>query len=198
MYPILFRFWQWGRERPVFSCILAAAVAAFILLLPFFLGCAAPGTYVLFAQNAKSDADMGRAITLRLPLEDQPVGATVFCESKTFLVRATKLDDARVRVRDPDGEERELELPGGAPVGLVTFWPEGQAAICGIGVQSPDGTEAYVMWRGFSLFLRRTGPATARYRIAEDVMDLHYPLTAEDRALLRKRSVPAEVADLLY
>jgi len=200
MYQIFFRFYQWGRERPVQSCLLAVLIVAFLFLLPFFLsGCATPGTYVLFAQNAKSDADMGRAITLRLPFENQPVGATIFCESKTFLVRATKLDDTHVRVRDPDGEERDLELPGdGAPVGLVTFWPEGAAGICGIAVQSPVGTEAYVMWRDFTLFMKRTGLAQARYRISDDVLDLHYPLTAEDKALLRKRSVPMEVADLLY
>jgi len=200
MYPVFFRFYQWGRERPVLSCLFVVLVAAFLLFLPFFLsGCAKPGTYVLFAQNAKTDVDMGRAITLRLPFENQPVGASIFCESKTFLVRATKLDESHVRVRDPDGEERDLELPGdGAPVGLVTYWPEGMAGICGIAVQAPVGTEAYVMWRDFTLFMKRTGLAQARYRIADDVLDLHYPLTAEDKVLLRKRSVPVEIANLLY
>lgn len=199
MYIVFCRLYEWGRERPILSCLFVVLIAAFLLLLSYLLsGCATPGTYVLFAQNAKTDADMGRAITLRLPFENQPVGATIFCESKTFLVRATKLDDTHVRVRDPDGEERELELPGDAPVGLVTFWPEGAAATCGIAVQAPVGTEAYIMWRDFTLFMKRTGIAQARYRIADDVLDLRYPLAPEDRALLRKRSVPAEVANLLY
>ncbi|MBI5654398.1 hypothetical protein HZC53_01960 [Candidatus Uhrbacteria bacterium] len=192
--------YDWGSKHPVLSVLFLVAIATWLLLLPFFLlGCATPNTYVLPAQSAKTDADFERVITLRLPFENQPTGAAIACESKDYRIFAIKIDDYRVHVREHDGEERDLEMPGdGSPRGLVTVWPDGGATKCGLANLTPVGTEAYVMWREFTLFMKRTGIAQARYRIAGDVLDLHFPLTPEDRTLLRKRSVPSEIADLLY
>lgn len=200
MYFTILRIYDWFLKRPVIGFLFLGAFVAWLLLLPFFLsGCAVPNTYVLPAQSAKTDADFERVITLRLPFENQPAGSAIFCESKDYRIFAVKIDDFHVHVREHDGEERDLEMPGdGSPRGLVTVWPDGGATKCGLADLTPVGTEAYVMWRDFTLFMKRTGIAQARYRIAGDVLDLHFPLTSEDRALLRKRSVPSEIADLLY
>ena len=163
--------------------------------------CYKTGTYVLFAQNAKYDADMAHAITLRLPFQNQPDGAMIFCSSQSTQVYARRLDDSHVRVRDPDGEERTLELPNDeSPIGLVTYWPEKSARFCGIAPSSPIGTHAYVMWGEFVLYLKRTGVNEMSYGVGirEDVLNLSYPLTPADRALLHRNAVPAEVADRMY
>ena len=167
----------------------------------FTLACAKTGTYVLFAQNAKSDADMAHAITIRLPFQNQPDGATIFCSSPSALVYARRLDNSHVSVRDPDGEERDLELPNDeSPLGRVTYWPEKTARACGIAPPSPVGTHAYVMWGEFVLYLKRSGVNEMSYGVGirEEDLRLSYPLTPQDRAFLHKHAVPAEVADLMY
>jgi len=103
-------------------------------------------------------------------------------------------------VRDIDGEERDLEMPNDeSPRGLGTIWPEKTARTCGIAPPSPIGSFAIVMWGEFVLFMKRTEQGmTYEVGLSDNVMDLHYPLTPEDRALLHKNAVPSEVANLLY
>lgn len=196
------RIYDWGSKHPVLSVLLVIGFAIWLLLLPFFLsGCAKPGTYVLFAQNAKHDADMAHAITLRLPLMNQPEGAMIFCRSPSTMVFAKRIDDYNVRVRDPDGEERQLKMPKDeSPVGLVTYWPEKSAQTCGIAPPSPVGTTAMLMWGEIVLFMKRTGQSEMSYEVGirEATLRLHYPLTPEDRVLLHKNAVPSEIANILY
>jgi len=202
MDAILFRLRQWFCSR-FFVCLASALAAVGVVLFfsVFLCSCAKTGTYVLFAQNAKHDSDMAHAITIRLPFQNQPDGAMIFCFSPSTQVYAKRLDDSHVHVRDPDGEERDLELPNDeSPVGLVTYWPEKSAQTCGIAPPSPVGTHAYIMWGEFVLYMRRSGQDEMSYGIGlrEDILRLHYPLTPADRALLHKYAVPDEVANRLY
>ncbi|MFA4954107.1 MAG: hypothetical protein WC641_02250 [Patescibacteria group bacterium] len=163
------------------------------------LGCVRePNVYVLFAQKAQTAADLRHAITLRLPLVNQPVGAAIVCASPSMRVSAAKINEARVRVRDYDGEVRVLDLDGdGYPAGLVTQWPEGTAYNCGIASDSPIGSGAYFMWGEFTLFMVRVSEHAMKFRINEDSLMLNYPLAPGDRVALRKYSVPLEIERLL-
>lgn len=177
-------------KHPYLFCLIATLI---------LMGCGTPNAYVLFAQNAKSDDAMVHAINVRLPVERTPVGSKIFCGSKSTYVFAQKTDRLRLNVRDPDGEEREVDLPGdGIPLGQVTYWPEGQAVRCGLEPTSPLGANAYIMWGEFTIFFERMSHNTMRYWIGDGTMVLSYPLNEADRLKLRKHSVPAEIADLLY
>jgi len=172
-----------------------------ITVLAFWLmQCGRPSTYVLFAGNAKDDTAMRNAITLRLPLEGQPQGAMIFCETGQARVLAMRVDNSHVRVRETDGEERMLETPNdGFPVGLVTFWPNGKAEHCGIAPPAPVGTSAYILWGEFTLYMQKVEPNIIKYRagLEGDSMSLPFPLTPDARATLYKHAVPKEVVDLL-
>ncbi|MFA5185075.1 MAG: hypothetical protein WC551_01160 [Patescibacteria group bacterium] len=215
MYAALCRIQDLGRKHPVLSVVFIIIFAVWLLLLPFFLsGCVARRTYVLPAQSAKTDVDFEQVVTLRLPLVNQPDGAMIFCTSSdaasrisqglmvyALMVYAKKLDDSHVRVRDIDGEERNLEMPNDeSPRGLGTVWPEKTARTCGIAPTSPIGSYAMVMWAEFTLFMKRTGPSEVSYTVglADSTLRLHYPLTPPDRALLHKNAVPYEIVNLLF
>jgi|GEM_PF-1343729 len=183
-------------------CALASVILPLIIiswLLVTQNGCATPGTYVLFAQNAREDKDMASAITLRLPFENQPNGAAIGCSSANMKVAAIKTDDTHIHVMDPDGQERDLEMPSaGTPVGLVTFWQDGKAQSCGLLPNAPFGTTAYIMWGEFTLFMKRVSPGKMQYLVGEDSFVLNDPLTPGDRFNLNaKHTVPKEIASIL-
>jgi hypothetical protein len=163
------------------------------------LACAKPGTYVLFAANARDDRDMEKTPTLRLPMDsDQPPGAMIFCEAGKMRVEARKLDGLHVAVRDPDGLERTLETPGdGAPVGLITFWPDGAANRCGLASETPVNSLAFVLWGEFFLVMKRIEPDKMFYRLGEKTLVLGFPLSEADRKTLADNAVPERIANLL-
>jgi hypothetical protein len=163
------------------------------------LGCGKAPTYILFAGNARDDNDVERVPSLRLPFTGQPDGARIFCEGDGTHVWALKIDDGKIRVRDPDGLERVLDLPGdGAPVGLVTFWPQGTARHCGIAPDSPVGTYAFWMWRQLLIRMRKLGEGKMLYVLGEAELVLNEPLKGEDRRLLLEETVPDRLVSTMY
>jgi len=170
-------------------CLIAALLA----------GCGAPNTYVIFAQNFSDDEALNHAISIRLPLENQPAGAMISCEAGKIRVSAIRLDQSRVRIHDFDGKEWVYEAPDDAlPVGLITKWPAGSAEKCGIDPLAPVGTQAYFLWGRRYVFLQRVALNQLRVRVDEDSADLSFPLAERDRAKLRKLSVPEQIVRIMY
>lgn len=158
-------------------------------------------TFVLFAADAREDDDMARVPTVRLPLRNQSPGATIFCQSGSARVSATRYDDVRVKLRTFDGSEEVVEVPDddGMPAGLTTRWPNGAVAErCGLDPSSPIGSYAYVRWGAVTIRFERTDPEFLTYGTGEGYLRLRFPLTDADRAVLHRRAVPAEVVRLLY
>ncbi len=170
-----------------------------------FLGCLAvacayPKTYVIPAQTARNCDEIEHVISLRFSLETAPVGIRLFCRTDAQAVYAEKLSRSQVKIQYSDGKEATLDLPSGdaSPAGMATHWREGQAKICGMSESSPIGAAAYVLWGEFTLFFRRVGPDKMVYINRAESFTLNYPLTPEDRLELHKKSVPLEIANLLY
>ncbi len=158
-------------------------------------------TFVLFAADAREDKDMARVPTVRLPLWNQPPGATIFCQVGSVRVSATRYDDTRVKLRKLDGSEEVVEVPDddGMPAGLTTHWPNGVVADrCGLDPSSPIGSRAYVLWGAMTLRLERTDPEFVTYGNGEEYLRLHLPLTDADRAVLHRHAVPVEIVRLLH
>jgi len=170
-----------------------------VICLACLAACGRANTYVLFAQNAKDDSAMDHAITLRLPLKDQPVGATVSCLAGKTRTAATRLDDCRIKVQDLDGEERVIDTPcDGNHIGLITYWPNNRAEKCGIDPQSPVGTKIVVLWGEFEMTLSRVDRDKQAVGFGKESFEISCPLAPADREALKRRGVPDEIASLLY
>ncbi len=170
--------------------VLAGALSA---------GCEHYRTYVMFAGDAKTDKDAERVPSVRLPLWDQVPGATIFCQSGNRRTTATRVDDARVRLRKLDGSIEILEVPDGEPIGLTTRWPVGAApSRCGLDPSTPLGSYAFAQWGDVVVEMKRVAPEVVIYRVAEENVLMHFPLTEADRQTLHQRAVPKEIVQLLY
>ncbi|MFA6447195.1 MAG: hypothetical protein WCW31_02960 [Patescibacteria group bacterium] len=177
------------------------SIAFLGFLICLTLGCAYPKTYVIPAQTARNCDEIEHVISVRLPMITAPTGTKIFCANATQMVYAEKLDRSRIKVRYSDGKEMELDLPSGDefPIGMVTYWlPEGKALGCGLFPSSPIGANGYIMWGEFTLFFKRVEQRKMSYVIREEEFILNYPLIPADRQLLREKSVPLEIANLLY
>lgn len=161
--------------------------------------CGSYRTYVMFAGDAQTDKDAERVPSVRLPLWDQVPGATIFCQAGNRRTTVTRVDDARVRLRKLDGSIEILEVPDGEPVGLTTRWPVGSPPErCGLDPSTPLGSYAFAQWGDVIVEMKRVAPEVVIYRVAEENVLMHFPLTDADRAALHARAVPQEITRLLY
>lgn len=183
-------------KKSAFRLLLAAVVNGLLAS-----ACGHGRTYVLFAATAREDKDMERVMTLRLPLWNQPPGATLFCQYGGIRMSVTRYDDTRVRLRGFDGSEQIVDVPDedGLPTGLATWWPHGVVAQrCGLDPSSPFGSHAYVQWGTTTMRMERTDPEYVTYHAGGKNLRLRFPLTDWDRSILQSHAVPAEIVQLLY
>ncbi|MFA4953958.1 MAG: hypothetical protein WC641_01445 [Patescibacteria group bacterium] len=202
------------------SCFDRSLMILFALVCLATLGCAksytvhaiaatdnkAPPTVVIFPGLYPAGDDLGYAVSMRMPLTDQPMGAAIYCEGQYPTVgrdnenyRAAvfkTLDPSHFLLSISNEENRVIEVAQGQI--FMVKWRAGTYTQCGFTDAAPRKSHAYFVWGQYRLDMeRRDG---VRYTHCKDLFDLPFPVPRALESiddLWTRYGIPVEIGSLL-